>query len=58
MDFLKLALEANLPHLDKIKNLAVKSFFDQNNETVPDSNKDSNYASLAAFRENCVNFSF
>ena len=34
-------MEANLPHLEKIKNVAVKSFFDQNNEIVPGSNHDT-----------------
>ena len=41
MDFLKMAMEAKLPHLDKIKNVAVKSFFDQNDESVPGSKEDN-----------------
>ena len=40
MDFLKLAVDCNLPHLDKIKNVAVKSFFNQNDETIPGSSKE------------------
>lgn len=39
MEFLKLAVDCNLPHLDKIKNVAVKSFFDQIDKTVPGFNK-------------------
>ena len=40
MDFLKLAVDYNPPHLDKIINVAVKSFFDQNDKTVPWSNEE------------------
>ena len=34
-------MEANLPHLEKIKNVAVKSFFDQSNDFFPGSNDDT-----------------
>ena len=47
MDFLELAMKAKLPHLEKIKNVAVKSFFDQNNEKVPDSNEEEEVVSVA-----------
>ena len=52
IDFLELAMEANLPHLERIKNVAVKSCFDQNNEIVPGSNDDTALTTLSPSNNN------
>ena len=48
MDFMKFALEHNLPHLDKMKDVAVKSLFAHNNETMPGANQDEDEVVVVA----------